>query len=318
MAKKPTKKPTEPEAIIEEPITEEPIIDEMEELPDTDGIEDPEAIFTHIEGKTATSSEWESFVMREINRSELRNAPYNPRQITESAKFRLKTAMSKVGLVCPIVYNERTKHIVGGHQRIAQLDELEMRTNYNLTVAVINVSVAREKQINILLNNPEAQGDWDLEALKNLLAEDDIDFSVTGFDPSDIYKLFGHDADESISAGVVELADAVEAARGRFAEMTDIDLNRKHSNEFYCVFVFRTNQERFEFTSRWGLEDNRYQSGAQLDVMLRDPDLVPIVNDPPPIDLEGGAGEDNTSTEIPESPAPPSGEANAQSVADGN
>ncbi|MEN6636080.1 MAG: ParB N-terminal domain-containing protein, partial [Clostridiaceae bacterium] len=138
---------------------------------------------------------FEAFTTAEISRRDLKGAQYNPRRIDDKAKERLREGINRVGMVQPVVWNKRTGNIVGGHQRIEQLDALEGNDEYSLTVAVVDVDETREKELNILLNNPQAQGDWDLERLKKLLEDEEIDLKSTGFDPAEVFKLFGDQAE---------------------------------------------------------------------------------------------------------------------------
>jgi hypothetical protein len=80
-----------------------------------------------------------------MNRSQLKAAPYNPRILSEAAKRKLRTGLKKHGLVAPLTFNKRTGNMVGGHQRLDQLDALAGTANYELDVAVIDVDEVREK-----------------------------------------------------------------------------------------------------------------------------------------------------------------------------
>ena len=77
---------------------------------------------------------FQSFVVEEVGRELLKNAPYNPRRITDDARARLKAKIEKVGLVTPLVWNRRTGNLVGGHQRLSILDELEARQDYRKAI----------------------------------------------------------------------------------------------------------------------------------------------------------------------------------------
>ena len=55
--------------------------------------------------------------------SKLVPAKYNPRTITDEARARLEASIEKFGLVQPIVWNRRSGNVVGGHQRLAVLQE---------------------------------------------------------------------------------------------------------------------------------------------------------------------------------------------------
>jgi len=80
-------------------------------------------------------------------------APYNPRDITDNHLDGLKASTSKFGLVQPIVWNKRSGLIVGGHQRLKTLDEDD-----TTDVLVVDLDEAREKALNLALNNPHIAG----------------------------------------------------------------------------------------------------------------------------------------------------------------
>ena len=54
---------------------------------------------------------------------DLKEAPYNPREITDESIAALKTSLTTFGDISGIVFNERTGHIVAGHQRLRSLKE---------------------------------------------------------------------------------------------------------------------------------------------------------------------------------------------------
>ena len=114
---------------------------------------------------------YESFVVEEVGREVLKGAPYNPRRITDDARARLKAKIEKVGLVTPLVWNKRTGNLVGGHQRLSILDELEGRQDYRLRVSVVDVDEREERALNVFLNNQASQGDWDVKALAEIAKE---------------------------------------------------------------------------------------------------------------------------------------------------
>ncbi|HVL13229.1 MAG TPA: ParB N-terminal domain-containing protein [Gemmata sp.] len=116
---------------------------------------------------------------------DLTPAPYNPRRPlgpSSPAYRRLKTSLAEFGLVEPLVWNEPTGRVVGGHLRLAILKELGVA---EVPVSVVRLSEAREKALNVVLNNREAQGQFDPSLLAELLRElEDLpEFALTGFDP---------------------------------------------------------------------------------------------------------------------------------------
>ena len=99
--------------------------------------------------------------------ADLRPAPYNPRTISEPALAGLEASVRRFGLVQPIILNERTGHIVGGHQRLKVLlaDGLE-----ETDVVVVDLPEEEEKALNVALNSPQISGEWTADAL-GLLSE---------------------------------------------------------------------------------------------------------------------------------------------------
>jgi len=94
-------------------------------------------------------------------------APYNPRTITEEAKGGLSASLSRFGLVQPIVWNKRSKQIVGGHQRReAMLDQGVEEAD----VVVVDLGPDDERALNITLNNPHVAGEF-TDELQELLNE---------------------------------------------------------------------------------------------------------------------------------------------------
>jgi len=72
--------------------------------------------------------------------SEIQPAPYNPRKITDEQSQILKRSMEKYGDLSGIVVNLRTSHLVGGHQRIKQLDPSWKITKHPLSDKVGTVA----------------------------------------------------------------------------------------------------------------------------------------------------------------------------------
>jgi hypothetical protein len=205
----------------------------------------------------------ETFELATIHRSQLKDAEYNPRILREAEKRKLRAGLKRHGMVSPITWNVRTGKIVGGHQRIAQLDALAGTPDYELTVAKIDVDEAREKEINLLLNNSAAQGDWDLDALAKLVKDPELDLSGMGFDHADLFRLFGDTPIEARNEQLDELAQKVREARDRYNAIEQKNQNRNET-EFYCVVIFRSSEQLSKFFELAKLPDNRYQSGEEI------------------------------------------------------
>ena len=139
-------------------------------------------------------SKYQHYDTETISRDMIKNAPYNPRIMDEKAKKRLRANIAKHGLVAALTWNKRTGNLVGGHQRLEQLDALEKSRDYDLTVCVVDVDEREEAALNVQLNNPSMQGEWDLDKLANMTEEFDLDLSEDlGFTDSDIDFMFEGD-----------------------------------------------------------------------------------------------------------------------------
>jgi ParB-like chromosome segregation protein Spo0J len=138
----------------------------------------------------AELSRYVAFTFKPIDRSQIKNAPYNPRTIDRDARARLLKELKQHGLVEPIVWNLRTGNLVGGHQRLSILDDLHGGAEYAVPASVVDVDEVEEKRKNVALNSPDMQGRYDSE-LFNTLAMDlraaDPNFNIaTDFGLSEI------------------------------------------------------------------------------------------------------------------------------------
>lgn len=206
----------------------------------------------------------QTFKMMKVHRSQLKGAPYNPRVLGEAERRKLKAGIQKHGVVAPPTWNERSGNIVGGHQRLAQLDALAGTSDYTLDVARIDVDDVRERELNVILNNPTAQGNWDLQKLSELLKTPGVDLAGAGFDHADVYRMFGDSIFVDRNDPLDELANRVREARDRYNKIAEDNANRDDT-EFYAVVVFRDGPALTDFLKRHGLEDSRYQSGEEFD-----------------------------------------------------
>src|SRR5436853_5679906 len=99
--------------------------------------------------------------IRVLPLAELRPAPYNPRRRLRPgspAWRKLEASLREFGLVEPLVWNETSGHVVGGHARLRILREMGVT---EVPVSVVRLGPEREKALNIVLNNREAQGRFD-------------------------------------------------------------------------------------------------------------------------------------------------------------
>jgi len=129
--------------------------------------------------------------VRTIPIGKLIPAPYNPRlalQPTDRRYQNLERSLREFGLVEPLIWNERTGHVVGGHARLAILKSMGVKS---VPVSVVRLTPRREKALNIVLNNMEAQGRYDPDRLADLLEElaELPELELTGYDQRDLADL---------------------------------------------------------------------------------------------------------------------------------
>lgn len=168
------------------------------------------------------------FELRTLPIAQVQPAAYNPRKILapKSPAYRkLRASLEQFGLVEPLVWNETTGRVVGGHARLRILKSLGVK---EVPVSVVRLDEAREKALNIVLNNQEAQGRYDPARLADLLDElkDLPELDLTGFDDSHLAALRFEPADEEPEeeddANRVEITIVTDGdTYGRLAERLD-------------------------------------------------------------------------------------------------
>jgi hypothetical protein len=105
--------------------------------------------------------------VRTVSLEDLSPAVYNPRKIDAKSFEGLGQSIDKFGMLIPIIWNERTGNIVGGHQRYKHLVEMgEDETD----VIVVDLDDNEEVALNIALNSKMIRGDFTKEVV-GLLAK---------------------------------------------------------------------------------------------------------------------------------------------------
>ena len=116
--------------------------------------------------------------------TELKDAEYNPRELTKKQHEDLKKSLQRFGMVEPILINshkDRLNIVIGGHQRLKIWAELGNKT---IPCIELNLPLEKEKELNIRLNKNGGQWDWDLLA-NNF---DGTNLVNWGFDADEIFK----------------------------------------------------------------------------------------------------------------------------------
>ena len=133
-------------------------------------------------------------MIKSVEIGKLKPAYYNPRVALQDgdADYRkLKDSIDNFGYVEPIVWNERTGNVVGGHQRLQILKD---KGATEIEVSVVSLSEKDEKQLNLALN--KIRGQWDYGKLESILREFSYDeISATGFSADEVALLFEDEVD---------------------------------------------------------------------------------------------------------------------------
>jgi hypothetical protein len=243
-------------------------------------------------------------VLKQVLRSTLRFADYNPRVIDPIAARSLRESIKETGgiLAGSVSFNARTGNVVGGHQRLSQEDVLKgyvpgsPDTDYWITVCEVDVPLAEEQALNVRLNNTLLQGEFDPAKLLPLLVgqySNQLDSLLpeTGFDISSLEALcmdwgvkppdwFGSapTADEQRTYSEIDQMQTELQGEKRYQQQADEiermqqakqDFREKTEREgnplFSCLLVFTSTEKRNELFARLGLHPGQdYIDGDRI------------------------------------------------------
>ena len=131
--------------------------------------------------------------IEQVDPAELHPAEYNPREITDDALQRLAKLLDAHGFVDPIIARREDGLVIGGHQRL-RANAMRAKPDKKVPVVYLEgLSDDQAKALNIALNNPAAQGDFNPPKLADLLQSiDAADFDVpmfTAFSAEDLAEM---------------------------------------------------------------------------------------------------------------------------------
>jgi len=124
-------------------------------------------------------------------------AEYNPRkdlQPGDTEYEKIKRSIQTFGYVEPIIWNQQSGHIIGGHQRLKVLIDLGVTEE---SVVVVDLPPSEEKALNVALN--KISGEWDVPKLQDLLSgldADLFDVTLTGFDIDEVERIMAQTASD--------------------------------------------------------------------------------------------------------------------------
>ncbi len=210
-----------------------------------------------------------------ILRSQINPAPYNPRVIGVEAEKTLRKKIRSVGLFGTLIWNEKTGNLLSGHQRLKQIDFLEKypdkTPDYEIRVTVVSVDEKTEMEMNVFMNNPSAQGEWDLEALGSMKLDLDLDFSQAGFCETDIDILFS--GDSRFSAEFFEDVDDIKKAKEKIREIKEQEAglkkrcDEKQNASFYFTVVCPSREAKESLLRKIGVP--KFETYINGDILNR-------------------------------------------------
>lgn len=208
--------------------------------------------------------------IQKVNAARLNPAAYNPRRDLKPGDKdyeKLKRSIEEFGFVEPVVWNEATGNVVGGHQRLKVL--LDMGET-EIDCVVVNLGPEQEKALNLALNR--IQGGWDETKLAEVMADLDasaFDVSLTGFDAEEVdalmNKFYSAEATED-DFDREKAAAEIEAAGGAITKPGDLWELGNH--RLYCGdpaqaeafdFLMGTEQAAFAMTAPPAISTAEYK-----------------------------------------------------------
>lgn len=118
-------------------------------------------------------------------------APYNPREVLKPGDEEyaaIKASLTEFGLADPLVWNEVTGNLVGGHQRFTILVE-EFKAK-SISCSVVHIEdIKREMSLNLALNKIRGRQDYlKLKAVFTELKSEGALLNATGYAPLEVQQ----------------------------------------------------------------------------------------------------------------------------------
>ncbi|MGB3988765.1 MAG: ParB N-terminal domain-containing protein [Minisyncoccales bacterium] len=149
---------------------------------------------------------------------------------------KINKSVEKFGQLDPIIFNTRTRKILGGHQRLKVLDSQGYTELFTVALGAYTwafaeadlkeLSEKEENAANIALN--KAQGDWDIEQLTINLQELKLDdmLEFTGFDDIEFDGMLRDLNNGNESLDIVPRSDFTPSYSPQFSapNVTDADI----------------------------------------------------------------------------------------------
>lgn len=168
---------------------------------------------------------------------DLIRAEYNPRELTKDQYNQLKDSLLRFGVVDPVIVNkhpDRDNIIIGGHQRSKVWEDMG---NSTIPTVELNLTLEKEKELNVRLNKNTGQFDMDMLA-NHFETEDLIEWGFREdevyFDDTDYSVL----DDEDLTDQLADMAAGVKKA-------IQIEFDIEHYEEAQELVKFWREQDAY-------------------------------------------------------------------------
>ena len=175
--------------------------------------------------------------VKEMKISDLKQADYNPRKISEKQLEDLKKSLTNFGFIDPVIVNiskSRKNVIVGGHQRVKAWEQLG---NSTVPCVFVDLTPKKEKELNVRLN--QNGGEFDYQVLLEEYSQEellDFGFSAVELAPfqedNDLFDI--EDAEDDESAPEPE-----EEPKGTDDDYSVFEMVMLHNDKIELLTVLR-------------------------------------------------------------------------------
>ena len=174
-----------------------------------------------------------------ISINKLQEAEYTPRQITDKQFQDILNSIKEFGFLSPIIANKNPKReniVIGGHQRLRAAKTLKFK---EVPVIYVDVSLERERELNIRLN--KNTGEFDFDLLGNNFEIDEL--KEWGFTDYDL-GIKADDLDYSL-LDTDEVSDKLDNMTDGVRKSLMIDFNKDDYQTAYDLVDFMRRNEKY-------------------------------------------------------------------------
>lgn len=215
-----------------------------------------------------------------IKRSQIKFAPYNPKNHTEANVAQIKKNIKNVAFLGGIIWNKTTGNLIDGHKRVMTLDAIhrfdgKKETDYDVKVEMIELDLKTEKEQNIF--QTKSRTDLDLSLVGMILP--DIDSVAAGLDDSDLMMItvespnFDFGSSDDIEDDFKEMDAGYDARKQVMIDAKKAqkaNLANKFEGDPFVTLSFNDYDNKAQFMDRFGFNPaDKYVKGEMFSDMIK-------------------------------------------------